>query len=485
MWDIITHTIVISERIFSMNTPHNILASRYASKEMAALWMPEAKVLLERKLWLSVLKNQRSLGIDIPAESIEAYSNVLETVDMASISARERITRHDVKARIEEYCALAGEEDIHRGLTSRDVTDNADQVIVMDAFLLVISKARTSLAMLRDMAEKFATLPIAARTHNVPAQLTTLGKRFSIAGEELMESLKAADSLLKRQKMRGFKGAVGTQQDLLDMFDGDQRKVDKLESKVAQEFGFSECMNSVGQIYPRSLDAEIIACLLRLASAPSSLSITLRLMAGDGHVSEDFSEGQVGSSAMPHKMNARLCERINGLKIVLGGYMSMAAELSGSQWNEGDISCSVVRRVMLPDAFFACDGIFESFISVLNSLQIVEASLRSEINSNLPYLLSSRLLTFAVENGMGREATHKILRKHLSDRENITVDVLAARLGKDTHFAMTEKEVAALLNYTDLNVGSSLKQIETFLSDSQKYLGNFPDVSGYKPVDVI
>ena len=468
-----------------MMPPPNMLATRYASEAMVALWLPEAKVLRERKLWLAVLEVQKDLGIAIPAEAVEAFRENLEQIDLASIAARERITRHDVKARIEEYCALAGYEHIHRGLTSRDVTENTEQAIVRDALLLVQFKAAVALGRLLTRAQEFADMPLAARTHNVVAQTATLGKRFAMAGEELLAALEGLDSLLERQKLRGIKGAVGTQQDLLDMFDGDQSKVEELEKRVAEEMGFEACLGSVGQIYPRSMDAEVVACLLRLASAPASLAVTLRLMVGEGHLREGFAEGQVGSSAMPHKMNARLCERIAGLKIVLSGHMAMAAELSGAQWNEGDVSCSVVRRVMLPDAFYACDGILETFISVLDSLEVFEDSLKAEIEANLPYLASTRLLTAAVEKGMGREEAHAALSRHLMSDEAVSAAGLVSSLGNDNEFALNEAEVKALLKDPLLHTGAAQSQVAAFSAAAKDYLSRFSEAFEYKPSEAI
>lgn len=468
-----------------MKPPPNALASRYASEAMVALWLPETKAVRERKLWLAVLEAQRDLGIAIPDEAVEAFRETLEQVDMASIAARERVSRHDVKARIEEYCALAGYEHIHRGLTSRDVTENTEQAIVRDALLLVQFKAAAALGRLQARAEEFADLPLAARTHNVVAQISTLGKRFAMAGEELLGALEGADSLLARQKLRGMKGAVGTQQDLLDMFGGDQSKVDELERRVASELGFAACLGAVGQVYPRSMDAEVVACLLRLASAPASLAVTLRLMAGEGHLREGFAEGQVGSSAMPHKTNARLCERIGGLKVILGGHMAMAAELSGAQWSEGDVSCSVVRRVMLPDAFYACDGILETFISVLDSLEVFEDSLAAEIEANLPYLASTRLLTVAVEKGMGREEAHAVLSRHLANDEGASAAGLAADLGSDGEFPLDEDEIETLIRDALGRTGAAQKQVAAFSAEAEDYLKSFPEASEYTPADAI
>src|SRR5439155_9967332 len=193
------------------------------------------------------------------------------------------------------------------------------------------------------------------RTHNGPAQATTLGKRLASAGEELLAAFERVEELIARYPLRGLKGPVGTQQDQLDLLGGDEASLDRLEAAVATHLGFGRTLGSVGQVYPRSLDLDVVAALAQATSGPASLAKTIRLMAGNELVTEGFQPGQVGSSAMPHKMNTRSAERINGFAVILRGYAAMAGELAGDQWNEGDVSCSVVRRVALPDAFFALE----------------------------------------------------------------------------------------------------------------------------------
>ncbi|HEX4354970.1 MAG TPA: lyase family protein, partial [Polyangiales bacterium] len=336
----------------------NVLAQRYASADMRQLWSAENKVVLERRLWIALLRAQRSLGIHVPDQAIGAYESVVDRVDLLSIRARERVTRHDVKARIEEFCALAGYEDIHKGMTSRDLTENVEQMQVRDGLCLVRDRMVASLAKLAELAAHHATLVMAGRSHNVPAQATTLGKRFANAGEELLHAFEQIEQLLASYPLRGIKGPVGTQQDQLDLLGGDRDKVAKLEAAIAKHLGFAKLLTNVGQVYPRSLDFEVVSALLGACAGPSSLAISIRLMAGNELVTEGFKAGQVGSSAMPHKMNTRSCERINGFKHILAGYVTMLSGLLGDQWNEGDVSCSVVRRVALPDAFFATDGVF-------------------------------------------------------------------------------------------------------------------------------
>ena len=312
----------------------NVLASRYASEEMVRLWSAEHKIVLERRLWLAVLRAQKELGVEVPDDAVAAYEAVVDQVDLGSIAARERVTRHDVKARIEEFSALAGHEHIHKGMTSRDLTENVEQLQVRDALVLVRTRMVATLARLAERAAEHATTVITGRSHNVPAQATTLGKRFANAGQELLVALERVDDLLARYPLRGIKGPVGTQQDMLDLL-GSAEAVDRMEAAVAHHLGFERSLDNVGQVYPRSLDLDVVAALVQVASGPSSLATTIRLMAGQELVTEGFAEGQVGSSAMPHKMNTRSCERVNGLMVVLRGYASMASELAGNEGSHG------------------------------------------------------------------------------------------------------------------------------------------------------
>jgi len=334
----------------------NVLASRYASAEMVAIWSPQAKIIAERRLWLAVLRAQQEFGVDVPDQAVADYERVLEQVDLDSIAARERVTRHDVKARIEEFNALAGHEHVHKGMTSRDLTENVEQLQIRRSLELVHAHGVAVAARLAERAATYRDVVMAGRSHNVAAQATTLGKRFASAAQETLIALTRIRELLDRYPLRGIKGPMGTAQDMLDLLGGDTGRLAELERRIAEFLGFSAVLTSVGQVYPRSLDHDVVSALVQLGAGPSSFAHTVRLMAGHELVTEGFAPGQVGSSAMPHKMNTRSCERVNGLQVVLRGYAAMAAELAGAQWNEGDVFCSVVRRVALPDAFFAVAG---------------------------------------------------------------------------------------------------------------------------------
>ena len=371
----------------------NVLASRYASRPMAELWSEAGKVVLERELWVAVLEAQRDLGIDLPDGVVEDHRAVIDRVDLESIRQREQVTRHDVKARIEEFCALAGHEHVHKGMTSRDLTENVEQLQVRRGLELVLDRVVATLARLGRLAVEHDDLVMSGRTHNVAAQATTLGKRFANAAEELLAAHRRLSDLLAAYPLRGLKGPVGTQQDLLDLFDGDADRVVGLERRVADHLGFADVLDSVGQVYPRSLDFDVVSALAQAAGGPANLARTIRLMAGHELATEGFRPGQVGSSAMPHKMNARSCERVNGLAMVGG--------LVGDQWNEGDVSCSVVRRGALPDAFLAADGLFQTFLTVLDEFGAYPAVAERELRQYLPFLATTRVLVAAVRAGVG------------------------------------------------------------------------------------
>src|SRR4051794_16441660 len=239
-------------------TVPNVLASRYAGAELVRIWSPEHKVVLERRLWIAVLEAQRDLGVEVPDGVVEAYRAVVDRVDLASIAARERVTRHDVKARIEEFCALAGHEHIHKGMTSRDLTENVEQLQVRASLELVRDRVVAALARLARLATEHESLVMTGRSHNVAAQATTLGKRFASVADEMLVGFARLEDLLIRYPLRGVKGPVGTSQDMLDLLDGSTAKLADLEQRVAVHLGFEQVLTSVGQVYPRSLDLDVV-----------------------------------------------------------------------------------------------------------------------------------------------------------------------------------------------------------------------------------
>jgi adenylosuccinate lyase len=465
----------------------NVLASRYASAAMTAIWAAEEKIRAERRLWLAVLRAQRDLGVAVPDGVVEAYERVLDQVDLASIAARERVTRHDVKARIEEFSALAGFEHIHKGMTSRDLTENVEQLQIRDSLRLIRDRMVSALARLGALAVRYDELVMTGRSHNVAAQATTLGKRFASAAQELLIAFERVEELLRRYPLRGIKGPVGTAADQLDLLDGDATKLAELERAVARHLGFERVLTSVGQVYPRSLDLDVLSALAQAAAGPSSLATTIRLMVGQELATEGFKPGQVGSSAMPHKMNTRSSERINGLAVIVRGYQSMVGELAGDQWNEGDVSCSVVRRVALPDAFFALDGLFETFLTVLDEFGAYPAVIERELERFLPFLATTKILVAAVRKGVGREVAHEAIKEHavavaLDMRERgQAVNDLFDRLAADPRLGLTRAEIDDLVKDRAAFVGAASAQVAEIAGQIEEITRRYPRAAAYAP----
>ncbi len=472
----------------------NVLASRYASEQMRSVWSAPNKIIAERQLWLAVLTAQRELGVDLGTEDVDAvlaaYESVLGHVDLESIAARERVTRHDVKARIEEFNALAGHEQVHKGMTSRDLTENVEQLQIVSSLKIIRDRVVAALVRLTALATQYTDRPMAGRSHNVAAQVTTLGKRFATAANELLIAYGRLTELIARYPLRGIKGPVGTGQDMLDLLGGDQERLAQLEQRVADHLGFGHVFVSTGQVYPRSLDYDVVTALAQVAAAPSNVATSIRLMAGAELVTEGFRPGQVGSSAMPHKMNTRSCERVNGLAVVLRGYVSMVGELAGDQWNEGDVSDSVVRRVALPDAFFALDGLFETFLSVLDDFGAFPAVIEAELQRYLPFLATTKVLMAAVRHGVGRETAHEVIKEHavavaLRMREAGTANDLLDRLAADERLGVSRADLdSALADPMELT-GTAGLQVGTLAALVAEIAAAHPEAAAYEPGEVL
>ncbi len=473
----------------------NVLANRYASAAMREIWSPENKIIAERRLWLAVLAAQRDLGVDFGGDDadavIAAYTRVVDQVDLERLSARERVTRHDVKARIEEFNALAGYEHVHKGMTSRDLTENVEQLQIVSALTLVRDRLVTSLVRLAGLAAEYATRPIAGRSHNVAAQVTTLGKRFATAADEQLIAYARVSELLARYPLRGLKGPVGTSQDMLDLLGGDADRLADLEGRVAAHLGMPTVLTSTGQVYPRSLDYDVVTALAQAAAAPSNVATSIRLMAGHELVTEGFRPGQVGSSAMPHKMNTRSCERVNGLAVVVRGYVSMVGELAGDQWNEGDVSDSVVRRIALPDAFFALDGLFETFLTVLADFGAYPAVIDAELRRYLPFLTTTKVLMAAVRQGRGREAAHEAIKENavavaLELRESGRAENdLFDRLAADPRLGLTVAQLRAATAEPLELTGTAAAQVATVAALVDAIAADHPEAAAYEPGPVL
>ncbi len=278
---------------------------------------------------------------------------------------------------------------------------------------------------------------------------------------------------------------------MLDLVDGDEERLRQLEAAVATHLGFARVLDSVGQVYPRSLDFDVVTTLSQVAAAPSSLATTIRLMAGHDLVTEGFRPGQVGSSAMPHKMNTRSCERVNGFAVLLRGYVTMVSDLSGAQWNEGDVFCSVVRRVALPDSFFATDGMFETFMTVLDDFGAFPAVIDRELERYLPFLSTTKVLIAAVRKGVGRETAHEAIKEHavavaLAMRESGQPDNdLFDRLAADARLGLSRAELDALVADPLTFTGAAGSQVRAVADRVAVLVERYPDAASYRPGDIL
>ena len=399
--------------------------------------------------------------------------------------------RHDEKARLEEFNALAGYELAHLGMTSRDQSDNIEQMQIRNGLVIIRDRTVATLSRFARSALKNSELVYAGRTHLAPAQPSLIGKLFSDAGEELLLGFDRLEELIEKYPLRGLKGAMGTQTDQLQLFNGDIDKVEALEKRIARFLGFKNVLGSVGQIYPRSLDFEVVSTLYQLISGPRSLAFTLRLMAEKEQFTEGFKKGQVGSSAMPHKMNTRTLERVEGLSRVLKGYLAMAESVTGEQFYGGDVSDSSTRRVFIPDSFFATDGLFQSLLTVLDEGDFYPAVINAELKKYLPFLTTTRLLMAAVKNGVGRETAHEAIRDHsvavaLKMREEGQGDNdLLDRLSKDPRINMTREQLdKAIANPAEF-VGNAPAQIAEFAKRVEGIVEKYPEAASYIPEPIL
>ena len=469
----------------------DVLAQRYASGAMCAIWSASGRFLLERELWIAVMKAQQELGIEISSEAIQAYEGVKDHIDLASIEQRERILRHDVKARIEEFCALAGYEEIHKGMTSRDLTDNVEQLQIIHSLKLIRIKYVAALNSLAQWAEKYQSLMIVARTHNVPAQPTTLGKRLAMFGQEMLLAFSRLELLISDYPIRGLQGAVGTQLDQSVLLNNNPDALQQLGEKIRHHLGISKVLNAVGQVYPRSLDYEVVSVLFYLSSGISSFAKTLRLMAGHELVTEGFQKGQVGSSSMPHKMNMRSCERMNGLHHILNGYVNMLMGLSGDQWNEGDVSDSVVRRVAIPGAMFAMDGQLETLLTVLHEMGFYESVIDQELSKYLPFLATTTLLMEATRRGSGREEAHEAIKfqaiavVQAMRSSQVAQNDLPQRLAADPRIPLKADEIETILQDPSRFLAASESQVGTFVDQVNQLTTQYPEAKNYSPAPLI
>lgn len=473
----------------------NILSKRYATEDMNIIFSELERIKVERDLWILVLKIQKQLGVKISTSDILKLERARNEIDMKDIFTIEKRTKHDLKARLEYFIKVSGaSECIHKGMTSCDITDNTSQILYMRAGRVILGKYASILRHMVEKIQRYKNTAIVARTHHQPAQLTVLGRRFTMWAEELLLHTIEFERFLDIYPFRGIKGPIGTQFDMLTLFDGDFDKVQALEYKIANYFGFNTVLDSPGQIYPRSLDYALVSGLSRIASACENFAKGMRLMSGYELVTEGFKEGQVGSSAMPHKMNTRSSERVCGFAELLKMYADGASRLSGDQWEEGDVSCSVVRRVIVPDAFYASDGLCETTLTILNEMGAYPAVIDNELERFLPFLATTEILMKAVRAGVGRERAHELIKKHAvaealrMREEGGGACRLAELLSRESVFEqanITRDSIESILADKEHFVGNADMQMDSIVCKINKFLQGHSKSVIYEPGSIL
>lgn len=476
------------------NMPNpNVLSERYATPEINSIFSEEGKIIVERELWIAVMKAQRELGLNIPAEEIEKYEKAKNNVDLKLIKEIESTTKHDVKAGIDAFVKAAGaEEHIHKGMTSRDLTDNVEQMQIRNASRIIFGRYISILRHMNERAEEYKDIVLTARTHHQAAQPTLLGRRMAMWVEELLLHLPDFEKFIEDYPLRGIKGAVGTQFDMLTLLKS-QKNVEILEEKVAEMLGFKKTLSAPGQVYPRSLDSKLLSNLALLSSACENYAIGMRLMAGYDLLTEGFAEGQVGSSAMPHKMNTRSSERIWGLSELLKMYADGGSRLAGSQWEEGDVSCSVIRRIIIPDAIYTSDGLCETTLTVLNQMGAYPVVIDAELNKYLPFLATTEMLMMAIESGIGRETAHKLIKKYsvgeaLKMRQQGKAPELSQCLAQDPvchERGITKERIDKIFEDKQHFIGNAGRQISSVSEQAGLLINKYKQEASYEPRSIL
>jgi adenylosuccinate lyase len=471
----------------------NVLAERYATKPIKRIFSKRSHLLAEREFWIAVMKAQKELGLDISGEDIAKYEAAKGDIDIDRINEIERRTRHDLKAKIEAFNEVAGVENgrIHLGMTSRDLTDNIEMIQARNAARIIHGKYVSVVRHLLDRAAEYGHIELVARTHHQAAQPTLLGRRFAMWAEELLEHLEPLGPYINNYPLRGIKGPVGTQSDMVRLL-GSGEKVIALEGKIAEKFGFSRVLQATGQVYPRSIDVTLTDRLLEVAMACSNFANGMRHMAGYELVTEGFKEGQVGSSAMPHKMNTRTSERIYGAVNLLRMYAMGIGLIGGDQWEEGDVSCSIGRRVILPDRMYTSDCVCEATLTVLNEMGAYPAMLEKEVDRYLPFLATTQILMEAVEAGMGREEGHEIIKGYavaeaLRMRKGYDPE-LAQKLGADERFTsrgIDEARINEILADKKAFLGRANEQVLDIARRAKPLLDKYAREAKYEPKSIL
>lgn len=400
------------------DTYRSPLESRYASKEMRAIWSPQRKFSTWRRIWLALAEAQRELGLSITQPQVDELRAHLDDIDFAAAEKYESKLRHDVMAHVHTLgdAAPTARPIIHLGATSQDIVCNADLLTLRDSLQVIAGKVARIIDALGHFAIEYRDVPTLGFTHYQPAQPTTVGKRATLWAYDFVLALEDIEERINRLRLRGFKGATGTQASFLALFNGDERKVDQLDSLIAQKLGWSSdaaCGFAVtGQTYPRVVDAQIINSLAVAAAAANKCATDIRLLANRKEIEEPFEKDQVGSSAMAYKRNPMRCERACGMARFVMTLAQSPLNTAATQWLERTLDDSSNRRMVLAEAFLSLDGVLDVMHNVTAGLVVYEKTIRTNLMAELPFMATENMLMAAVQHGADRQDAHEVIRTH-------------------------------------------------------------------------
>ncbi len=450
----------------------NPLCTRYAGEEMQKIFSDDRKFSTWRRLWLALAESEKELGIPITEEQLEQMRLHLEDIDYELAAKKEKELRHDVMAHVHTFaaCCPAAAPIIHLGATSCYVGDNTDVINMRDALLLIRRKLLGTMAALADFAEKNKDLPTLAFTHFQAAQPTTVGKRACLWLQDLEMDLAQIDFALSRLKLLGCKGTTGTAASFLALFDGDAEKVHRLEELIAQKMDFPSCQPVSGQTYSRKQDFAVLQVLSGIAQSASKFAGDIRLLSHLKELEEPFESGQIGSSAMAYKRNPMRSERIASLARYVICDLQNAAFTAASQWLERTLDDSANRRIAIPEAFLACDGILNLYGNTISGLRLFPAVMEKHLAEELPFLATENILMYCVkEKGGDRQQLHEHIRRHaIAAAEQVKLygkeNDLLRRLEDDPVFALHERELKELTDPAGFT-GLAGEQCENYLRE--------------------
>lgn len=444
------------------------LASRYASKYMLELFSPDTRYQTWRRLWVSLAKAEMKLGLPITQQQVTELEDHITDIDYDCVSKREKEVRHDVMAHVYAYgqAAPSAAGVIHLGATSCYVTDNADMVIYRDALQYIRGELIKVIANLAGFADRYKALPTLGYTHYQPAQLVTVGKRATLWMQDLVSDVSEIDYVLSTLKFLGCRGTTGTEASFMDLFEGDEARIDQMNRMIAADFGFDGCFDVCGQTYPRKVDSRILNCLSSIAQSCYRMAGDIRLLQHDRQVEEPFEKNQIGSSAMAYKRNPMRSERICSLARYLMADAMNAPMTASTQWLERTLDDSANRRISMPEGFLCADAILRLAQNITDSLHVNEKIVEKTVKEYLPFIATENLMMEAVKRGGDRQQLHEIIRRCSMEatarmKEGEECDLLS-RLAAEKDFALTEADMEAILDPAQY-IGRCPQQVEAYI----------------------